>query len=71
MSDIFYRFCTTAADKGQRVEIITRNGYHMYGTIVVFDETAMQINHNGTHQLLMVDAISTIIPLDQQEGDWA
>lgn len=45
-----------------RVTIITKNGYQMGGRIENTDECSILFNVEGINRLVMLSAVSTIIP---------
>lgn len=56
------RFLQLVRNDRRRVEIITRNGYHMYGYITDADERAILVEVDGVNRLVMMATVSTIIP---------
>lgn len=56
------RFLQLVRHDRRRVEIITRNGYHMYGYITDADERAILVEVDGVNRLVMMATVSTIIP---------
>lgn len=65
---VLERFMRMMEPAHRKVEIITRNGYHMFGYIVDSDDRALLVEVAGTERLVMMDAVSTIIPAKEREG---
>lgn len=51
------------------VKVFTCNGYQMTGQIMGWDQECLILEVNGNQQLVMRRAISTIVPLEQLEGN--
>lgn len=62
------RFIKMVKCDHQRVEIITRNGYHMFGYITDADERALLVEVEGTDRLVVMASVSTIIPREKKEA---
>lgn len=55
-------FLDPMKDNRTRVVIIMKNGYQMGGRIIDWDESAMRVDVDGIDQLVMLSAMSTVIP---------
>lgn len=60
--DVMRDFLNPMKKKRTRVVIITKNGYQMGGRIVAWDETAIRVDVDGIDRLVLMSAVSTIIP---------
>lgn len=59
---IMHRFLEPLTSRRTRVVIIMKNGYQMGGRIVEYDEASIRVDVDGIDRLVMVSAVSTIIP---------
>lgn len=59
------RFVQTVKADRRLVEIITRNGYHIYGHIIEGDDRALLVENTSSTRLVMLASVSTIIPRDE------
>lgn len=66
---IFDRFVKKCKADRLRVEIVTRNGFHMYGYITDADDRALLVEVAGVDRLVMMATVSTIIPRPREEKD--
>lgn len=63
------RFVQLVKVDHRRVEIVTRNGFHMYGYITDADDRALLVEVAGVDRLVMMATVSTIIPRPREEKD--
>lgn len=63
------RFISKVKFEQSRVEIITRNGYHMFGVVKDGDDRALLVEVKGREQLVMMPTVSTIIPIETKEAE--
>lgn len=63
MDRILHETLTNA--KGGSVEIILRNGFHIYGTLMDFAENTVLVKSDGKKMLVMIGNVSTIMPCGQ------
>lgn len=64
---ILDRFVKKCKADRLRVEIVTRNGFHMYGYITEADDRALLVKVAGVDRLVMMSTVSTIIPRPREE----
>lgn len=55
-------FLDSVSKSGTRVAVIIKNGYQLHGRITNWDETSMLVDVDGIDRLVMLSAVSTIIP---------
>lgn len=60
---VMRHFINAMVESGTPLKIITKNGYQMLGTLAAWDSQALIVNVNGTQQLVLMEAVSTIIPV--------